>query len=36
MMGTSTASSYLTNPLIFRICFSKNDVSVNAGDVTLQ
>lgn len=31
MMGTSTASSYLTGPLIFRMCFSKNDVSVKVG-----
>lgn len=30
-MGASTASSYLTGPLIFRMCFSKNDVSVNVG-----
>lgn len=35
-MGTSTASSYLIDPLIFRMCFSKSDVSVNVGDVTLQ
>lgn len=34
--GTSTALSYLTDPLIFRLCFFKTDVSVNVGDVTLQ
>lgn len=35
-MGTSTASSYLTDPLVFRMCFFKTDASVNVDDVTLQ